>query len=156
VNIIKNPYKEKNGFTLVEILVVIIVLGILAGLAVPRLMAVREKAEDAAIASVAGTIKTGLEIYFIEQEVYPPNAASWGELFMDGGTHHVDSIDLETMGEYNISSFSYQMQVDGGNHYYLMEFESVSTGRKYYLGEKGYCDASDYTADHNNATGHSF
>src|SRR5690554_3273475 len=108
MKLFRELYRRERGFTLVELLVVIIVLGILAGLAVPRLMSIRERAEDAAISSVAGTIKTGMEVYYVEKEKYPDDGTGWGDLFQRPD-NDVDTLDLEAESEYNIASFGYSM-----------------------------------------------
>jgi len=61
-----------KGFTLIELLVVIAVLGILAGIAVPRLMGVRDQAIRGSLRADASTFRNAMEMYYALEGVYPP------------------------------------------------------------------------------------
>ena len=54
--------KKKNGFTLVELLIVVVVLGILSGVALPNLIAQRDKAKVGAANASASALMTACEI----------------------------------------------------------------------------------------------
>jgi prepilin-type N-terminal cleavage/methylation domain-containing protein len=54
----KGKYRTKRGFTLIEILVVIVVLGVLSGIAVPKLIGYTEKTTRHTVTSVAPTMNT--------------------------------------------------------------------------------------------------
>lgn len=130
---IKRIFRSETGFTLVELLVVIAVLGILAGIAVPRLTGVQDRAKDAAIASIAGGIKTAMNIYHVENDGYPASIADWAAL-----STTLDTVELGLMADHNISAVTYEVDVDENE--FLFTFTSASGGRVYYLGEKGYGD----------------
>ena len=54
---------SESGFTLVELLVVMLILGLLAAIAIPAFFNQRIKAQDAEAKSVAKTAQTSLETY---------------------------------------------------------------------------------------------
>lgn len=66
--------KEKrveHGFTLIEILIVIVILGILAGLIVPRIMGRPEEARRMKAWVQIESIETALKLYKLDNGVYP-------------------------------------------------------------------------------------
>jgi general secretion pathway protein G len=84
-----------KGFTLIELLVVIAVLGILAGIAIPRLSGVSDKAIRTEAETFLGTVKLGLEMYYVENDnSYPANGA---DLTLDANLgQYIDNFDEVT------------------------------------------------------------
>src|ERR1041385_3805158 len=63
---------KKHGFTLVEILLVVTIIGILAALVIPRIVGRGEDAKvKKAYADVNGGIKTALGMYEVDTGSYP-------------------------------------------------------------------------------------
>ena len=60
-----------RGFTLIEIMVVIVILGILAGLIVPRIMSRPEEARRTKAALQIRSIESALKLYKLDNGVYP-------------------------------------------------------------------------------------
>ncbi len=62
--------KEK-GFTLVELLIVIAIIGILAAIAIPQYSKYRQRAFNSAALSDLRNFKTSMETYYADNQEYP-------------------------------------------------------------------------------------
>lgn len=72
---VRKSMKEKDqGFTLVELLVVVIIIGILSAIAIPAFLNQRKKAVDASIKEDLHTVATSLETYYTDNLKYPDTA----------------------------------------------------------------------------------
>lgn len=97
--------RNRKGFTLIELLVVIAIIGLLATLSVVALNNAREKSRDAKRVSDIKQIQTALELYFVDQNGYPDEAANLilgatGALTLSSGGHFSDSASGTTyMGQ---------------------------------------------------------
>ena len=65
--------RRARGFTLIEILVVITILGIMAALIVPRIMDRPDQARATAARADVNAIMSGLKLYRLDNGVYPSN-----------------------------------------------------------------------------------
>jgi general secretion pathway protein G len=117
----------RKGFTLIELMLVVIILGILVAMVVPRLAGRTEQArESAAKADIESNIATALDLYELDTGSYPTteeglnalfvkpaNAANWrgpylkkkpldpwgrAYVYRSPGTHNVD-YDLFSYGK---------------------------------------------------------
>ncbi len=68
----KGPISRKRaGFTLVELLIVVIILAILAAIVVPQFATSTDDAKDAALDSTLANIRSVLDLYFAQHGEYP-------------------------------------------------------------------------------------
>lgn len=63
--------QRQRGFTLLEIMVVIVILGILASLVVPNLMGNKEKADRQKAVSDITALENALDMYKLDNSIYP-------------------------------------------------------------------------------------
>lgn len=62
---------NQKGFTLIELMIVVAIIGILAAIAIPQFAAYRSRAQNSAALSDARNLRTDMEGYFSEWQEYP-------------------------------------------------------------------------------------
>ena len=65
------PMKKASGFTLIEVLVVVMILGILAALVVPRVMDRPDEAKRVAAKTDVSSLVQSLKMYRLDNGMYP-------------------------------------------------------------------------------------
>ena len=66
-----NKLRSNKGFTLIELLIVVAIIGILAAIAIPQFSSYRAKAFNTAANADLKNMKTGMEAYMADNQVYP-------------------------------------------------------------------------------------
>lgn len=64
-------YRQMSGFTLIEVMVVVVILGILAAIIVPKIMSRPEQARIVKVKQDILAIQAALDLYKLDNSVYP-------------------------------------------------------------------------------------
>jgi len=130
------PFAQQ-GFTLIEIMVVIVIIGMLAGIVVPNVMDSRDKASISKARADFTALQTALKLYRIDNYVYPsteqglealvsqPSIAPVPRNWKSGG--YLDSLSKDPWGN------DYQYMSPGEGH----EFDIYSLGADGVSGGEG-------------------
>ena len=100
--------KSRNGFTLIELIIVMVILGIMAAVAVPRYLDSISNAEKSAEDAVISAIRSGLKAA-ANDSLYTNGRASWPTNPFDAlsekpAGYSTDLTDADVDGEWTFSN----------------------------------------------------
>jgi type IV pilus assembly protein PilA len=80
--------RSTKGFTLVEIMIVVVIIGLLAAMAIPAFQKVRQSSQDKAVLNNARQLSAAADQYFLENGVSTVDLAN-----LVGATNYVKAVN---------------------------------------------------------------
>jgi prepilin-type N-terminal cleavage/methylation domain-containing protein len=115
---------KRKGFTLVELLVVVAIIGLLSGMVVISIKNVKAKARDSQRVSDVNTISTGLNMYHNDFNAYP---------VFDGYITGADGLSIALKNSGAVSALPIDPLNNGNYRYYYQSVDGEDFYLEYYL-----------------------
>jgi len=123
--------KKNSGFTILELVIVLLIIGILSVLVTSALGPLRQSNRDNKRAADIAEIQTALQMYYRDQNAYPPTAPLAGDPLLEGSTTYLldwpSSPTPRTDGNCPNLDYTYQ-QTDSGASYSVAFCLGSTTG----------------------------
>jgi prepilin-type N-terminal cleavage/methylation domain-containing protein len=79
--------KKMHGFTLIELMIVVAIIGILAAIAIPKFADLIRKSNEGATKGNLGALRSAMSIYYGEMEGWYPTLDPTSYLLMENGKY---------------------------------------------------------------------
>lgn len=116
--------RNQRGFTLVELMIVVIIVGILAAVAIPMYQGATERAKASEAVAALGTIRGAMRVYFAEHGTYVNANFTDGDQVTNGSVLDVSDTDL--LGRY-FSSECYTFDGDAAAAAFTIECDGANS-----------------------------
>ena len=139
----------ERGFTLIELMIVVSIIAILAGILIPNFVNARAQAATAACESNLRSVATAAELYYADQQIYPNSGDVSIELFTVNGTAYLNNVPSDPAATTAGAKYTFTNTTSGGTAGYaiacpgthanstlakLQGYTNASTGIQYVAG----------------------
>ena len=120
--------KNKNhklGFTLLELLVVVLIIGILAAIALPQYRRSVEKSKATQALVILDSLRQSFNAYYLANGKYPTKFGDV-DVSLSNMTGHVEQVNVGQGAKDTISDNNWSLQIQGDTTYYLIMMTRIS------------------------------
>lgn len=123
--------KRSKGFTLIELLVVIAIIGMLSSIVLASLNSARTKGQDAARIQNVKALKTAMELYYNDNNMYPQYGSA-------GTGYYISNLSSYLVPNH-IPSIPANLIADGSTQYVWGPAGTYGYGLYVYTAAGGWC-----------------
>ncbi len=105
--------RQKGGFTLIELMVVVVIIGVLAAMIVPKFGNQVEKAKEHRAMAELGTMKTIIDLHYLENDVYPEDETKLGVILGENGIQWAEDKGIQDPWG---GKYSYKTETENGKY----------------------------------------
>ncbi len=143
--------QSEKGFTLIELMVVVLIMGILMAIAIPTFLSTRGSANDAAGKANATNAFTNEKAYYASNQQFLAatsmdaggatldNSLPWGLATTDAAVQGDVEADVTSTGTYTNNAMVIYALSRSGNCFYILDVETSSAAIIGYAATKGGC-----------------
>ncbi len=116
INTQKLTIQKQKGFTLIELVIVIVILGILAATAAPKFLNLQADAKESTLQAVKASVETAMSVVYAKSLINGSEASATGTVTIDSAGTTVNTVygypkaanaDLSNLLELNSADFLY-------------------------------------------------
>jgi type IV pilus assembly protein PilA len=115
----------ERGFTLIELMIVVSIIAILAGILIPNFVNARAQAMTAACESNLRSIATAAELYYADQQIYPSSGDVSAALFTANGTAYLNNVPSDPAATTAGAPYTFTNTTNGGTAGYTIACPGV-------------------------------
>ncbi len=145
---LKERRQSEEGFTLIELMVVVLIMGILMAIAIPTFLATRGSANDAAAKSNATNAFTNEKAYYASNQVFVTadtagdtldDSLPWGAVSATADQGNVEAVASEVSSSTTDNAVVVEALSKSGNCFYILDEENSSSAIIGYAVSSGGC-----------------
>lgn len=150
-------FKIKNsqsGFTIIELLIVIAIIGILSSLLLSNFIGIRQRARDTQRKANLLQIQAALEMYRADQGSYPlTGSVVCGSALAVGSSTYMQKVPCDPLDSAPFNTpapFIYSYTSSGTTYSLIACLENISDSEKDSVNDTTYCDSSSWSKTYTN------